>query len=183
MSDADVTAYVDEEEPRAQDGWHIEDVGALDWALSRVAALQREIRENEAITEAAIARLKVRTATLNARAERGVAFFSGRIQEYAELHRAELLGGGKRKSRALPHGSVAWKKRGGQPVVTDDAKLLEWSIAQPPELGLCRLSWKPAWDIIKENVKKTGEIPPGVDIEPESETFKIEAIGDAANEH
>jgi phage host-nuclease inhibitor protein Gam len=148
-----------------------------------VAALEREIRENVALCEAAVGRLVARTETLNKRAAKGVDFFTGRIREYSEIHRAELLGGGKRKTRSLPHGSVAWKKRGGQPVVNDEKALLEWAIAQPPEQGLVRLSWTPAWSEIKEKVKATGEIPPGVDIEPESETFKIEAIGDSANEH
>ena len=176
--------YVDEHDEQARPGWLIEGVDSLDWALSRLAALKREIDENEAVAEAAIARLRARTAKLNERAARGVAFFESRIREYAENHRKDLLGGGKKKSRALPHGVIAWRKSGGGFRVGDRAALLEWAQKQPVELDFVRLKEEPAWDVIKAHCEKTGECPPGVDTEPESETLKIEAISmEAKNGH
>lgn len=171
-----IDQYQDEEDQRATDGWHIQDIETLDWALSRMADLKREIAENESVMEAAIIRLRMRTAKLNERAARGVTFFEGRVREYAEIHRKDLLGGGKKKSRALPHGVVSWRKSGGGFKANDKEALLAWAQKQPVELGFIRFKEEPAWDVIKAHCEKTGEAPPGVDVEPESETFKVEPI-------
>lgn len=184
MSEEIAVEYVDEDEPNARPGWHIQDLVSLDWALSRVAALQREMADNEIILDANIARLRQKHAKLNEQAARGVAFFEGRIREYADLNRDALLGGGKRKSRKFVHGSIAWKKRGGGFKVNDSAALLAWAQQQPVELGLVRMKEEPAWDEIKSRCATSGELPPGVDVEPESESFKIEASTlEVKNEH
>lgn len=174
--------YVDEEEPSARPGWHIDSIASLDWAMGRMAALQREIAQNNAILEANVARLHARTAKLNEAAARGVSFFDGRVRDYAEQHRAELLGGGKRKSRKMLHGVIAWRKTGGGFKANDKDALLAWALTQPVELGLVRMKEEAAWDKIKERCSVTGEMPPGVDTEPEGETFKIETLSmEAAN--
>ncbi len=175
MSEEIAVEYVDEDEPNARPGWRIDSINSLDWALSRVAALQREMADNDAILESNIARLRQKNAKLNEVAARGVAFFESRVREYAELNREELLGGGKKKSRKFLHGVIAWKKRGGGFKVNDAAALLAWAQGQPVELGLVRMKEEPAWDVIKAACATTGELPPGVDMEPEDETFKIEA--------
>ena len=168
-----VEEYQDEEMPEARPGWHIGDLGALDWALSRVADLEREMAENERLAALAIERIRLRTLKLNERAARGVQFFSGRIREYAELHRAELLGGGKKKSRALVHGTVGWRKKGGGLSVTDVEALLAWARAQPVEAELLRIKEEPALSAIKKHYAATGEVPDGCDVEPEVEEFTL----------
>lgn len=178
------TAAVEEfyEEVEAGPGWHIGDIESLDWALSRIADLQREIAENERVAEAAKIRIDSRTALLNARAVRGVEFFEGRIREYALLHRKDLLGGGKKKSRTLAHGSVGWRNRGGGFKCNDKDSLLAWARQQPVELGFVRLKEEADWSAIKAYCETSGEVPPGVDVEPEAEELQVKAISlEAAN--
>lgn len=167
--------YQDEEMPEARPGWHIPDLGALDWALSRVADLEREQAENLELERAAIERIRLRTLRLNESAARGVAFFGGRIREYAELHRAELLGGGKKKSRKLLHGTVGWRSKGGGLSVTDAEALLAWARAQPVEAEVLRIKEDPALKAIKALFEATGEVPDGCDVEPETEEFNLKA--------
>lgn len=170
--------YVDADDETVAEGyWRIEDLGGLDWALSRIADLEREQAENAEIVGAQIDRLRARLEKLNAQAERGLRFFRSQVAAYAEAHRAELLGGGKKKSRALPSGVIGWKKVPAKAVVTDEAALLEWARSQPVELELVRITEKPAWSDIKKQIEATGEVLPGTDYQPEGEalTIKTEA--------
>lgn len=168
--------YVDEEEPNVRPGWHVGNLSDADWALGRMAALQRQIAENDELMVAAVARIRARTAKLNEQLARGVTFFHSKLEEYAALHRDAILAGGKRKSRKLLHGTLAWRKTGGDFRVNDESALLAWAMEQPIELDFVRTIQKPAWSTIKAQLKTNGEVPPGVDVEPESEVFKIEAL-------
>lgn len=174
---AQAASYVDSDNESVREGWSISDLGELDWALSRVADLEQEKSENAAIVQQAIDRLKVRLERLNAQADRGLTFFQSRIQAYAEAHRAELLKGGKAKSRKLPHGTVAWKKVPAKATVADKDALLAWAKEQPVESGMVRFKEEAAWDRIKEHVETTGEDIPGVELKPEGETFTVKAEG------
>lgn len=169
--------YIDSEDETVRDGWRIESVSSLDWALSRIADLEREQAENTAIVEEHIARLRLRLEKLNAKAERGLKFFRSQVQAFADAHRAELLGGGKKKSRALPHGTVGWKKVPAKAVVTDEAALLEWARKQPVEREVLRVKEEPAWSAIKALIEEGVELPPGTELTPEGETLTIKASG------
>ena len=155
--------YIDTEDDTVRDGWRIENVQSLDWALSRIADLEREQNENAAIVEEHIQRLKLRLDKLNAQAERGLKFFRSQVQAFAEQHRAELLGGGKKKSRALPHGTVGWKKVPAKAVLQDKDALLAWARSQPVEDEVIRIAEEPAWAVIKKRIEATGEVLPGTD--------------------
>lgn len=167
--------YVDEVEPSVTEVWCVSDLTSADWALSRLADLEREQAENRALEAAAISRIKLKAELLNEKLGRGVAFFRSRIEAYAETHRAELLGGGKKKSRALLHGTIGWRKTGGGLEVKDEAALLAWAQSQPAESGVLRIKESPALDEIGKAFKRTGEIPPGMDVKPEVEKLIIDA--------
>ena len=173
--------YVDSEDDSVRDGyWRIENVQSLDWALSRIADLEREQAENAAIVEEHIQRLRLRLERLNAKAERGLRFFRSQVQAYADAHRHELLGGGKKKSRALPHGMVGWRKKGGGLTVVDREALLSWCRKQDVELGLIRIKEEPAVDEVKRAFKSLGEVPPGCDVEEEREELIIKTTSEEA---
>lgn len=161
-----------EEAPRPD--FRIQDPAELDWAMSRLAALRKEKADNDAAAEQAIARIKARRDKLNATVARGEAFFESHIAAYCHENRPKILGGGKRKARTFLHGIVRWKKTGGAPEVIDQSALLVWAQAQPFELGFLRVKEEPAWSVIKEHCKKTGELPPGVELGPEGEKFEID---------
>ncbi len=167
--------YEDEQDPNVREGWHIESLDTADWALRRIAELQVEVEENDSVLAATIAKLQARTEKLNASANRGLEFFSGRLREYAELNQAMLLKGGKKKSRALPSGSIGWKTVPAKLTVTDDAKALAWAEKQPVESELLRIRTEVSKSALAAHFKGSGEVPPGCDVAPEREEFVLKA--------
>lgn len=163
--------YLDSEDESVATGWRIEDLTSADWALKRVGDLEREIAENEKVLTATVERAKARTEKLNARAANGVRFFTWALQAYAEAHRGELIAG-KKKSRALLHGVLSWRKTGGGLVVTDETRLLEWARAH----SRIRVKESPALDEIKKDFKDAGVVPDGMDVEPEGEKFVAKPV-------
>lgn len=179
------SSYEDEERPEVKGEWRVANLVDLDWCLKRIGELELEKSDNEQMARVRIAEIQVRLEKLNARAQFGIGFFQGKIREYAEAHRDELITG-KKKSRAFIHGSIGWRKTGGAPVKVNPESLLEWARSQPIEKGFLRIREEPAWDTIKEHVKNTGEVPNGVDLEPEDEfgSFRVEPlIGGSRGDH
>jgi phage host-nuclease inhibitor protein Gam len=165
--------YVDEVDQEVRPGWRIDTLATADWCLSRVADLEKEIEENEAIAADAIRRVEERTKQLNAKAMRGATFFRQRLVEFAQANREQLLKGGKKKTRELQHGCISWRKRGGGLVVVDRDQLLAWAQRQPVELGLTRVKEEPEVATIKAYAARTNTIPPGMTDAPEEEDLHI----------
>lgn len=165
--------YQDDIEEDIGQDWRVKDLVDADWALRRLGELEKEVADNKRIEAADILRVKARTAKLNATAARGVAFFESHLRAYADAHRAELLGSGKKKSRSLQHGSIGWRKTGGKLKVVDAEALLDWARGQPVEENLVRTKEEPAIDEIKRFMKNTGELPPGAELEPEGEEIHL----------
>lgn len=172
---APATEYVDAEDESVREGWEVRDLSSLDWALSRIADLEAERAENEQLKQEAIARIEAKAEKLNRSVDHGLAFFRSRVAVYAHTHRAELLKGGKKKSRKLPHGTIQFKKVGGGYEVTDAEALLAWARQQPAEAEVLRIREEPALAAIKKHVESTGEVPPGLEERPESEEIRITA--------
>lgn len=170
--------YVDEERPETRDaGWRIDDLADADWALMRIAQLEAEKAEIADLAKRRIEEIRLRADALAAKSDRGVRFFVAHLRQYAETHKAELLKGGKAKSRTLIHGRIGWTKRGGDPVVRDAEALEAWALQQSPETGFLRVKSEPAWDSIKQHIKNTGEVVPGVELSEEVEEFQVKAGG------
>lgn len=165
--------------------WRIETLADADWALRRCGDLQAELAENEALLAKAVERLEARHSTLAMRIRRGLEFFTAKLREYAEQHRADLLKGGKRKSRALLNGTLGWRKKGGGLKVLDEAALLDWCRRQPVESGLLRVKEEPALAEVRRHFKESGEVADGCEPEPERDEFEAKPLkGDAdAAEH
>lgn len=175
-------AYQDEQDEKVSEAWMVTSLEECDWALSRIADLEAEQEENERIAAAAIQRIKDRLAGMNAKAERGVRFFSGKVQAFAERERDLLLKGGKKRSRELVHGVIGWRASRGGLKVTDEAKLLAWARAQPVESEVLRVKEEPALSVIGEHFERTGEVPDGMEPKEASEAFFVKAKG-SVNEH
>ena len=169
----EVLAYDGDEVER---GWQIENVQSLDWALARVAALRAEAATVDELEQAAIARVRARAETLRAKVQRGIRFFEFKVESYAQQNKSALLGGGKRKSRALINGTVGWrtKNKGGRLKVEEIGALEEWLLAQPVEAGLYRMRVEPEMRALQAQFQKDGVIPPGCRVEEETETFYVE---------
>lgn len=165
-------AYQDEHDAVVREGWRIESLEAADWALRRLAELQRQVDENNEVCRASVERMKERTRKLNASAERGVAFFAGALQQYAEAHREQLLGKGKKKSRGLPSGDIGWRTVPEKVAVLDEAAAIAWARAQPVESELLRIREEVSKPALAAHYRETGEVPPGCDVTPAREEFQ-----------
>jgi phage host-nuclease inhibitor protein Gam len=169
-------SYQDETDPAVREGWQIDSIGSLEWAMSRVADLETEAAENEAALAEAHRRLDARAAQLADRVKRGIGFFKAAVLRYMEAHRPELLKGGKKKSRVLLYGSVGWRASGGRLRVLDREMLAAWAAKQPVELGLFRIKIEPEMKVIQAYAKAGNLIPPGCEWESEHETAYVNAI-------
>lgn len=170
-----VRGYEDEENPLASEGggWRVQSVVDLDWAMKRLAAHEATIAENEEMAAERHAEIDRRLLRLNDNAMKGVRRFRQMIEEYAQTHRDELLGGGKKKSRSLLHGTVGWRQRGGGLEVVDAAALLAWAQSQPIELGLTRMKEEPCLTEIKAVAKRDAVVPPGMQMAPLVDELQI----------
>jgi phage host-nuclease inhibitor protein Gam len=171
---AELADYSDEQDVTVSAVWSITTLGSADWALSRVAECEAESREILAQAAEAKRRIDQRADSLRLRAERGIAFFKFKLLGYAETHRAELIRGAK-KSRDFVHGRIGWRTKPEKLVVKDSDALAAWLAAQPIESGLYRVKVEPEMKALQQLFKTQGEIPPGCDVEPSSETITITA--------
>lgn len=155
----------------------INSLALADWALQKIAEHQALMAENERLfqaklerLEAAIAKEKLRLEEINKGPARDSEFLTNHLRLFAELSRDTILKGSRKKSRALPSGTIGWRTKPASLEVKDEAKMLAWARAQK-DTRLLRL--KPAWSVIKERCLKTGEIPDGCEAIPEVEVFEV----------
>jgi phage host-nuclease inhibitor protein Gam len=167
--------YVDEVDPSIRTGERIKDLGSADWYMRRLGELEREQRENRAMYEDALRRMKARFESMQAKAQRGVDFFRGELLRFMEVHRSELVTGQKR-SRALLHGILGWRKTQGLLRVVDPKALEAWLMAQPLELGLARIKVEPNMKALQEHHKEHGVIPPGTELEVPRDAPYVRAV-------
>jgi phage host-nuclease inhibitor protein Gam len=167
--------YQDTEDEKVTGAWAIETVTSLDWALSCVAASEAEAREADAMAKAAKARIDAKAAQMKAAAERRAGFFRFKIEEYAERNRETLLGGGKKKSRTLLHGTIGWRSSQERIVVTDPQALEAWLVTQPVERGLFRQTIAPDLKALQALFQASGEVPPGCDTKPAADELYVKA--------
>jgi phage host-nuclease inhibitor protein Gam len=169
-------SYVDSEDDSVVSGsWAIQNTGSLDWALGRVAALKAEAEQIDAAAWEAKRRIDDRRNTLLARLQRGIDFFTMHITNYSTQNKAAILGGGKAKSRSFLNGLVGWRKKNAKLVVTDDVALKAWLVKQP-DVSLYRVKVEPEMAAIQANFKQNGVIPPGMEYQPEAESFYVDPV-------
>lgn len=170
-----VPEYVDEEDPTVRSGgpWRIETVTHLDWAMSRLAALQLELADLADQERARVEAIEQRAAMLAERVQPGIAFFESQIAAYASSHRGTLLGGGPKKSRTVLHGTVGWREKPGKLVVKDAAALDAWLQTKGPDSGLYRIKLEPEMDALKALYAKEKAIPPGCEWVEKEDTFYV----------
>jgi len=166
--------YVDEQDPTVRGDWAIQNTGSADWALERVGECEGEADSIEAQYAAAVERLSKRKAELLARAARGASYFRMKLEEWAGPNRASLLKG-KGKSVAMLHGTIGWRKKGGNLRVEDKDALAAWLITQPVESGLYRVRVEPEMRALQKWCAESGEIPSGCEFVPEFDEFYVKA--------
>jgi phage host-nuclease inhibitor protein Gam len=171
----DLVDYQDEIDPEVRGPWKVENVQSADWALSRLGECEREAAEIVAQAQAAHEAIDRRAERLTLRAQRGAAFFTMRLLQWADKNPTEIHRG-KKKSRDFLHGVIGTRKKGGRLVVTDKDALTAWVREQPPERGFFRVKVEPEMKTLQDEYQKNGIVPPGMEVEPEREELYVKAI-------
>jgi hypothetical protein len=187
---------LDPELPWFHDG-RVHSLAELDWAGWELAAVEGIHRDNERLAEATIARIRERTARLNAPLKRRAEAFRTAIEVYAKENRALLLVG-QRKSRTLPGSGLTLKwtarERGfyrydkSRTPAENKAALLKWARSEEQSWSgqiepLTRQEPVIDLDRIKEYLEATSRpdrraLAPGLEWVPPGETLSIEVDGE-----
>jgi phage host-nuclease inhibitor protein Gam len=132
--------------------WTPPDIRAVEWCLEQIGQAESERAEIRAQMDAACAVIEKRGTSIIDKSER----------------RAVR---GKLKSRELLGGTVGFRSSGEKVAVTDPGSVIAW--AQEKHLDLLDLKPKIDKKALDRFVLTTGEIPPGVDVTPATETIHI----------
>jgi hypothetical protein len=140
----------------------VRDAETAAWVVRRVVAA-REYKGRVKVWAEAEQRRAAREE------ERLMFVFGGQLREWAEAEIAKLQG--RRKSLALPGGTVGFRAVGPRVVVRDEARVMEWARKCCPAAIVTseRLLKSP----ISEHVQTTGEVPQGVEVTSASEEFFV----------
>lgn len=144
-----------EEEPDGQ--FVIDNNGAADWALRKIAQKQAEMLANRRLAEDEILRITRWLEEVNRPLQHQADNLEALLVEY---HRTLLTDDPKRKTVKLPAGNLVARKRPDGIEIVDDEKFREWAEAERHEL--LRISVEPNKSAIKQAVLKDGEVIPHV---------------------
>lgn len=168
----DWDAHVDTER-EDRERFKIEDDSQATWAMRKASAARARLAEIQAIADAEIERIQQWAEHESRVPMRDLDYFEGILIEYGRKQRAE-----GRKTVSTPYGSI--KSRSGQArfVFSDKAQFIEWAKVNRPE-----------WLVVKEDVSlsalrdasitasadpESGEVIPGLDVEPPTVNFTVE---------
>ena len=143
------------------ESFHVRDAESANWVVRKIVEA-RKYRERVESWAAAEIR----------RAERQEALFLARFgQELEEWTRHEVAQLHKRKSLALPAGTVGFRRQPLRLAVSDEGGLIAWCKSHLPQ------AVKTVESVLKtavmEHVSKTGECPNGAEVAGGGEAFVI----------
>ena len=157
----------------APPGWTVNGPNDVNFGFRRIGEENAAIASINDQRAAAHAAIDAHADALIAKRQPAVAYFTAKIVEYVEAHKGELLTG-KRRSHEFLGGVAAWRRKPSKVVVTNKAALVEW-LEQHGDPTLMRVTVAPDLRAIDASIQATGVLPPGLDLEPESETLTVTA--------
>ena len=162
-----------EGEALAPPGWAVRSTADVNFAFSCKQESEAEIASIDAQLADLIALATARADSIKAKHQSRAAFFTARLVDYVEAHKGELLIG-KKRSHEFLGGTVAWRKKPAKVVVTDKEALVSW-LTENGDPALMRVTVAPDLKAIDASIQASGVLPPGLDLEPESETLTVTA--------
>lgn len=140
------------------------------WAMKKIAQAKASQSENMEAAQAEIDRVKDWLKKENESIDSTIFFFEGLLREYFfKIKEADP----KLKTIKLPHGQL--KLRAQQPEYSyDEDKLIPWAKDNLPDA--VQIKEQLLKGPIKTYVKETGEVLPGLTIEPRPDKFSVEVV-------
>jgi len=171
-----------EGETEEQQGWRIENDAAADWAIEKIKFYRAELERKKRLAEEKKRQIDEWLKSEQEKAERQIAFFEQKLYEYFMSLDPSLLQKSKTQVKyELFSGTLKLKKQ--NPVIErDNEVLLEW-LEQVGLTDYIKIKKEPNWAELKKNVeisetkaiyKDTGELIPGIKVEPQPDKFVVE---------
>src|SRR5690625_4342425 len=99
--------YLDEQE-QIDERFKIEDDSQANWALRKIAQIQKEMQSNEELAESEIHKIEKWLEEVNSQAQHSIDYFQSLLAEYAQKQREVNP---KFKSKKLPHGRIRFRNQ------------------------------------------------------------------------
>lgn len=175
---ADLRDHMDESlEPenlaREREGFRIDNDGAADWALRKLAVIEKRMADADALADEEIQRVQEWLAQKRDEYERDRAWFDEQLEDY---HRRVLEEDGKRKTIKLPAGTLHARKLPDNVEIADVDAFVAWARGEREDF--IRTSYAVDKAALKQAVLKDGEAIDGVTKVDGETTFKVEVRND-----
>ena len=162
------TFGIPETEGEQKQAFRIESKDQAIWATRKIAQKVKEQRQNLEAAQAEIDRINNWMESENGKLDQEIQFFEALLESYFYRLREEDP---KLKSLKLPHGTLKLRKQ--QPKFEyDEDKLLPW--VKENLVSALVIKESVSKTTVKDYIKETGEVVPGVEVEVRPEKFSIE---------
>jgi len=171
-----------EEKQEEQQGWRIENDAAADWAIEKIKFYRAELERKKRLAEEKKRQIDEWLKSEQEKAERQIAFFEQKLYEYFTSLDPSLLQKSKTQTKyELFSGTLKLKKQ--NPLIErNDEILLKW-LEESELTDFIKVKKEPNWAELKKKMdingnravyKDTGEIIPGIKVEPQPDKFVVE---------
>lgn len=155
-------------EGESQGVFRVETKDMAIWATKKLASKCKSILENERAAQEEIKRVEAWLREENSRLEKEAGFFNYLLNDYfLELRKDEP----QIKSLKLPHGTLKMRKQQPEYIYKDE-EIMEWAKVNLPNAIAVRESVSKT--VVKEHIKATGEVVPGVEVIERPEKFSVD---------
>lgn len=143
---------------REKEAFRIDNDGAADWALRKLAVIEKRMKDADALADQEIQRVTEWLKAEQDRYENDRAWFVEQLEAY---HRSVLAEDARRKTINLPAGALVSRKAPDGIEIEDDEALLAWALDSKRD-DLVRVKREIAKSAVKHAVLKDGEVLPHV---------------------
>jgi hypothetical protein len=153
-------------EPAERSEFHIDNDGAANWLLKKLANLEAEKKRVQAQAATILKQLESDAASLRY-------LYEAELQEY--VHRKLATSGNRRKSVHFLQGTCAFRTVPENLRIADTLAALDYAMRCQPEAVQTHTVLDTAryQERARDVLQKTGELLPGVEVTPEHETFRL----------
>jgi phage host-nuclease inhibitor protein Gam len=161
---------LEQQEEVQSDRFVVDSMEKAEWCMWKLAKLAQEDAEDEAMAQREIERIQAWLEARKKPRQQSREFFEEHLRQF---HQRLLQDDPKgNKTVKLPHGTLKARKLPDK-WEYDDETIIEWAKANA-RIELIRVKAEPDKQAIKQYVKETGEVPPGVTVTTQGIKFDVE---------
>jgi phage host-nuclease inhibitor protein Gam len=178
INELEIMAFPEEEEQ----GWRITSDLEADWAIKKIKAARKDLDRKKELAEAEIQEIQTWLKSEQEKTEKSTAFLEAKLKEYFNSLGKDVLKETKTQLKYELRSGVLKLKKQGPDIKRDNSVLVQWLLDSGLD-NYVRVKKEPDWAALKDKLelvgdkaihKETGEIVPGVCVEPQPDKFIIE---------